>query len=202
MSTPSSNQIHPAQAMLDHGNLCKVILIVGPPGAGKERLIQKWGQQLDEQSVPSPLWISGANETTELLDFLNMLFTELTRWDQCFESLLEVLEPSHVDQPGYDPTDPGTSREIHPRLENLLNQMLNRLMQFPEDRYIIIMNYHNFRDPRIHPVISYLIDFLPPKIHLIISSQELPALQIPRLRARRELLEIGPEDLEYVSNNC
>lgn len=185
--------------MLDHGNQYKVILIVAPPGAGKQQLLQEWVLRSVEQSAPFPLWIYVDSETLNLLDFLNMFFFELTRWDQFFESLLEGQEHYLVDQPGYDPNDPGSNRDIHLRLENLLNLIFNRLMQFPEDRYIMILNYHNFRDPRIHPVISYLIDFLPPKIHLIISSQELPPLQIPRLRARRELLEIGAEDLKYVT---
>lgn len=202
MSTPPLNQIHPVQVMLDHGNQFKVVLIIAPAGAGKHRLIQQWVQKLLEQSVPSPLWIYAANGTMNLLDFLTMLIHQLTSWDQYFGSLLEGQKPYLTDQPGYDPINPRTNREIYPRLENLLNQMLNRLMQFQEDRYIIILNYHKFRDPEIHLVIGYLIDFLPQNIHLIISSQEPPALQIPRLRARRELLEIGPEDLKYVSNYC
>jgi len=197
VSTQRSDQFYLARAMLDHGNQYKVVLIIAPLGAGKMRLVQQWVLLWVEQSAPSPLWICIDNETTDLIDFLNVLFFELIKWDQNFETLFEGQVASLIEKPGFHPTDPGTILDIQPGLENLLNQMLNQLMQFPEDRYIIILNYHNFRDPRIHPVISFLIDHLPPKIHLIISSQELPALQIPRLRARRELLEIGLDDLEY-----
>jgi ATP/maltotriose-dependent transcriptional regulator MalT len=42
---------------------------------------------------------------------------------------------------------------------------------------------------------EYIIDYLPPNFHLIISSQDNPSPQIARLRARRELLEIDPQDL-------
>jgi hypothetical protein len=44
-------------------------------------------------------------------------------------------------------------------------------------------------------MVAFLIDYLLPNFHLIITSQVYPPLQIPRLRTRRELLEIGPEDL-------
>jgi LuxR family maltose regulon positive regulatory protein len=192
VSTQPSNQVCPAQSLLDHGNQYKVVLLVAPSGAGKQRLIQRWL----EQSAVSPVWISVDHQDTNLQDFLGMFFVELTRWDQNFAGLVEGRAGSSADQNGYHPTDPGTMQGMQPGLENLLIQTLNCLMELPDDRHIIIHNYHNLRDPGIHPVISYLIDYLPPNIHLIISSQELPALQIPRLRARRELLEIGPGDLD------
>ena len=121
---------------------------------------------------------------------------ELTRWDQKFKTLRDDLVETSADLPGFHPADPQSIHDVPPGLENILNQILNRLMQFTDHRYINILNYHNIRDPRIHPVIAYLIDYMPPGIHLIITSQEQPALQIPRLRARRELLEIGPQDLD------
>ena len=176
--------------MLDHGNQYKLVLLVAPVGTGKNRLIQQWAQQRSKPFSGSLLWIAADKKTMNLPDFLKELSNEITRWDKNIEAHAEVQEALQMKQIDDHPIDPGAIQEFPHQLENLVNQQLNRLMQLPGDRFIIILNYHKFDDPRIHPVIGYLIDYLPPNIHMIISSEDHPSLPIPRYRARRELLEI------------
>ncbi len=59
---------------------------------------------------------------------------------------------------------------------------------------MIFDNYQIIREPKIHGIVANLIDYLPPNFHLIIASKNKPPLQIPRLRVRRELLEIDLKD--------
>jgi LuxR family maltose regulon positive regulatory protein len=54
---------------------------------------------------------------------------------------------------------------------------------------------------KIHHGIRLLIDYQPPQMHLLIASREEPPLQIARLRARRQLVEIGPDIFEYLSQD-
>lgn len=185
--------------MLNHGNQYKLVLLVAPPGAGKTRLINQWSQQKEKIFCCPPLRIVVDNKTKKLSDFLKKLSNGITMWDQNSEANVEAHRGLHMEQIDYGPNDPDAIQGVSDQLENILNQFLNRLMHLPGDRFIIIENYHNFHDPMIHTVIAYLIDFLPPNIHMIISSQDQPALPIPRLRARRELIEIEPEDMKSVS---
>lgn len=120
-------------------------------------------------------------------------------WDQNTAGKVGAHRDLQLEQSDFAPHDPDSVKGVSDQLENILNQLLNRLMQLPGDRFIIIENYHNFHDPMIHTVIGYLIDFLPPNIHMIITSQDQPALPIPRLRVRRELIEIEPEDMKIIS---
>lgn len=198
MSTQQPDQNCPALRMLDHGNQYKLVLIVAPPGAGKNRLIRQWAQHGAKHCLASPLWIIVDDKTRNLPDFLNKLSSEITRWDQNIEAEAEFQSALLLERNEYSPNDAEVIQGLSHQIENLVNQLLNRLMQLPGDRFIIILNYHNFLDPRIHPVIGYLIEYFPPNMHMIISSQDHPPLPIPRFRARRELLEIDPDDLNTV----
>ena len=185
--------------MLDHGNQYKLVLLVAPPGTGKASLIHQWSQQNENTLCCPPLWIIVDNKTKQLPGLLKKLSNGITMWDQNITGNAEAYRDLHMQQSDYAPNDPDAIQGVTDKLENILNQLLNRLMQFPGDRFIIIENYHSFHDPMIHTVIGYLIDYLPPNIHLIITSQDQPALPIPRLRARRELIEIQPEDMKSIS---
>jgi LuxR family maltose regulon positive regulatory protein len=196
VSSQQPEQNCPALEMLDHGNRCKLVLLVAPAGAGKTRLIRQWSQQNEETLCWSLLWIVVENKTRNLSGFLKKLSNGITMWDQNIEANAEVSVEIQKEQIEFAPHDPEDIPDVSPHLETILNQLLNRLMHLPRDRFIIILNYQNFHDPRIHSVIGYLLDFLPQNIHMIISSEEQPALPIPRLRARRELIEIDPDDMK------
>jgi LuxR family maltose regulon positive regulatory protein len=73
--------------------------------------------------------------------------------------------------------------------------LINTLIPLEGDRFLILDNYQFIHEPNVHGMVAYLIDYLPPNFHLIIASQVKPPLQIPRLRVRKELLEINPEDM-------
>ncbi len=105
-------------------------------------------------------------------------------------SRLELQTPPVEGAPGVK-----HSPELSPTIEAVLVELINGLIHLSGDRFIILENYHRIQDEEIHRMIAYLIDYLPPNFHLIITSQVSPPLQIPRLRVRRELLEIGPENL-------
>jgi len=199
VSSQQSDQKCPAMQMLDHGNQFKLVLVVAPPGSGKSRLIRQWARHRAKSFPWPPLWIIAGHNTKNLADFLNKLSKDITSWDKNSEAHAEVQKILFSEKIAFRPDNPDAIQELPHQLENIVNQLLNRLMRVPGDRFIIILNYHNFHDPGIHHVIGYLIEYLPPNIHVIISSQDHPALPIPRFRARRELLEIDPDDLNCVS---
>jgi LuxR family maltose regulon positive regulatory protein len=198
VSSQQSDQICPALEMLDRGNQYKLVLLTAPSGAGKARLIRQWSKQNEKTFCCPPLWIVVDNKTKQLSGFLEKLANGITMWDQNFEANAEAYRGLYMQQSDSGANEPNAVQGVSEQLENILIQLLNRLMHLPGDRFIIIENYHTFHDPMIHTVIGYLIDFLPPNMHLIITSQDQPALPIPRLRARRELIEIQPEDLKSV----
>ena len=97
---------------------------------------------------------------------------------------LGKVSPESKSSPGLSPT-----------IETVLTGLINGLIHLDGDRFLILVNYHIIHDSGIHGMVAYLIDYLPPNFHLIIASQVKPRLQIPRLRVRRELLEINSQDM-------
>src|SRR6185312_7762102 len=53
------------------------------------------------------------------------------------------------------------------------------------------------RDPAVHAAVAFLLDHLPPALHLVIASREDPPLPLARLRARRQLVEVRAADLAF-----
>ena len=53
------------------------------------------------------------------------------------------------------------------------------------------------RAPAVHAAVAFLLDHLPPTLHLVVASREDPPLPLPRLRARRQLVEVRAADLGF-----
>ena len=51
--------------------------------------------------------------------------------------------------------------------------------------------------PAVHAAVAFLLDHLPPALHLVIASREDPPLPLPRLRARGQLAELRAADLRF-----
>jgi ATP/maltotriose-dependent transcriptional regulator MalT len=49
----------------------------------------------------------------------------------------------------------------------------------------------------VHEGMAFLLDHLPPRLHLVIASRTDPALALARLRARGELAEIRAAELRF-----
>ena len=56
--------------------------------------------------------------------------------------------------------------------------------------------------PSIHEAMAFLLDHLPPQVHLVIASRADPPLPLARLRARGELLEIRAADLRFTADEA
>ncbi|MFL5807606.1 MAG: hypothetical protein ACJ8CR_38500, partial [Roseiflexaceae bacterium] len=58
-------------------------------------------------------------------------------------------------------------------------------------------DYHVIGTPVIHEALSFLLDHLPPALHLVIASREDPPLPLARLRGRGQLTELRAVDLRF-----
>ena len=56
--------------------------------------------------------------------------------------------------------------------------------------------------PRSAPAMAFLLDHLPPQLHLVISTRADPALPLARLRARGELVEVRAADLRFTGDEA
>ena len=67
---------------------------------------------------------------------------------------------------------------------------------------LVLDDYHLIDTPGIHDGMTFLIDHLPPRMHLVIASRIDPPLPLPRLRARGDLLEVRAADLRFSADEA
>lgn len=191
MSTQEPHNLCTVLKMMDHGTHYKLVLIVAPEGAGKAKLLQQWVQNWPESSPSPPVWLIIDAEDNQPNQFLSKLISELIIWDPHIEDCVDIQVAHDRLLSGTGLSELRSTPDLHQKIEPLLDAIINKLVLIEGDRFLIMHNYDIIEDLAIHRIVAYIIDFLPPNFHLIISSQVSPPLQIPRLRARRELLEIG-----------
>ena len=100
----------------------------------------------------------------------------------------------------------GADKVIESILTTLLNE-INTLQNSPstgsrETLILVLDDYHLIDTRLIDEALTFLIEHLPPQMHLVINSREDPALPIPRLRARGQLVELRATDLRFTPSEA
>jgi LuxR family maltose regulon positive regulatory protein len=62
---------------------------------------------------------------------------------------------------------------------------------------LVLDDYHVISSAQIHESLGFLVDHLPPTLHLIVATRAEPALPLARWRARGDLQEMGAADLRF-----
>jgi LuxR family maltose regulon positive regulatory protein len=195
VSSQPTPQSCPALEELDRGVQFKLVLFVAPGGSGKSEIIQCWRQRSDIFQSINPICLTIEPEDNQVENFLNKFLSEFKIWDLDLEVPSLVQSVCQQDTKEVVELIKSSGTGLGPAIESLLNGLINRIMLLPGDRFIILHDYHQVDNASIHAMVAHLLDYLPAQLHLVITSRITPPLQIPRLRARRELLEIGPGDI-------
>ena len=89
-----------------------------------------------------------------------------------------------------------------PPIEAILTPVLNALGAIRSDVVLVLDDYHLLEAHDIHAGMAYLLDHLPPRMHLVIASRADPPLPLARLRARGELVEVRAADLRFTAEEA
>jgi LuxR family maltose regulon positive regulatory protein len=90
-------------------------------------------------------------------------------------------------------------------VESILTALLNEINTLPGNpstgpgaSFVLVLDDYHLIDARpIDHALTFLIEHLPPHMHLVITTREDLALPIPRLRARGQLVELRTADLRF-----
>jgi ATP/maltotriose-dependent transcriptional regulator MalT len=92
---------------------------------------------------------------------------------------------------------PGIAGSILPCLggergdvEDGLAVWLNALAAREEVLVVVLDRYEQIVAPAVHALVARMLDCPPPCLHLFLTSRAVPPLPLPRLRVRRQLLEV------------
>jgi LuxR family maltose regulon positive regulatory protein len=154
-----------------------VSLISASAGFGKTTLVSEWVARCDD----SVAWLSLDEGDNDPARFLMYLVAAL----QTLEPQLGANVLAALQSPQPPPSDV------------LLTALLNELAALPERAVLVLDDYHALDSPPVDQLLTFLIDHLPPRLHLVIATREDPNLPLARLRARGQLTELRAGDLRF-----
>ena len=71
-----------------------------------------------------------------------------------------------------------------PPTESILTALLNEIATIPDDFVLVLDDYHVIDAKPVDDALTFLLEHLPPQMHLVITTREDPQLPLARLRAR------------------
>jgi LuxR family maltose regulon positive regulatory protein len=84
-----------------------------------------------------------------------------------------------------------------PSTESILTSLLNEITAIQENFILVLDDYHVIDAKPVNQALTFLVEHLPPQIHLVIATREDPPLPLARLRARGQLTELRAADLRF-----
>jgi LuxR family maltose regulon positive regulatory protein len=164
----------------------KLTLISAPAGFGKTTLLVEWLKE-HEDGDQSVAWVSLDEGDNDPVRFLSYLVAALRRTvgEGFGEGVLAVLR------------SPGA-----PRMEAVLGAFVNELLDLPGEIAVVLDDYHVIDSESVHRIVAFLLEHLPPNVHLVVSSRIDPPLQLSRLRTRNQMTELDAADLTFTSEEA
>jgi LuxR family maltose regulon positive regulatory protein len=94
---------------------------------------------------------------------------------------------------------------VLPSIEAILTLLINEIAAFPDYFAIVLDDYHvidskpDDEATSIDEALTFLLEHMPPQMHLVVASREDPNLPLARLRAGDQLTELRAGDLRFTS---
>jgi ATP/maltotriose-dependent transcriptional regulator MalT len=89
-----------------------------------------------------------------------------------------------------------------PPTEAILTVLLNEITNVPDHLVLVLDDYHSIDSKPIDNALNFLLDHLPPQMHLVIASREDPDLALARLRTRGQLTELRVSNLRFAPSEA
>ncbi len=162
---------------LNEGFHRKLTLVSAPAGFGKTTLVSEWVNGSERPTA----WLSldeGDNDPTRFLVYCVAALQTVAA--SIGEGVLVALQSSRP-----------------PPTEAILTTLLNEITTVQNDFVLVLDDYHVLDAKPVDHVLTFLLEHLPPQMHLVITTREDPQLPLSRLRARGQLTELRAADLRF-----
>jgi LuxR family maltose regulon positive regulatory protein len=162
---------------LNEGLQRKLILISAPAGFGKTTLVSAW---IANCGMPVA-WLSldeGDNNPACYLTYLIAALRMIS--GNIGAGAIAMLQSS---QP--------------PSTESILTTLLNEINSVPHNFVLVLDDYHVIDSKPVDEALTFLLEHLPPQMHMVIVTREDPQLPLARLRVRGQLTELRATDLRF-----
>ncbi len=167
---------------LNDGLHRKLTLISAPAGFGKTTLVSEWVMGCERPVA----WLSLDEADNDPARFLTYLVAALqTIVPNIGSGVIAALQSPQ-----------------QPPIEAILTALLNEIMTISDDFALALDDYHVIDAKPIDAALTFLIEHLPPQMHLVIATREDPQLPLAKLRARGQLTELRVADLRFTPSEA
>jgi LuxR family maltose regulon positive regulatory protein len=173
---------------LDRGSALKLVLVSAPAGFGKTTLLTEWLAAGPAAPTDQRLaaWLSLDRSDNDPASFWTYVIAALrTVAPGVGDSALALLQAPRPSP-----------------IETVLTVLLNDLGATAGDLVLVLDDYHVIDASDVQDGMAFLLDHLPPWLHVVIASRADPALPLARWRARGELVEIRAAELRFTADEA
>jgi LuxR family transcriptional regulator, maltose regulon positive regulatory protein len=173
---------------LDRGAASKLMILSAPAGFGKTTLLAEWltAGSATPTNDRSAAWLSLDQGDDDPATF----------WTYVIAALQTVAPGVGAD------TLTLLQEPQPPPIQTVVTTLLNDLGAIADDVVLVLDDYQVIDERDVQDGMAFLLDHLPPQLHLVIASRADPALPLARLRARGELVETRAADLRFTPDEA
>jgi LuxR family transcriptional regulator, maltose regulon positive regulatory protein len=169
---------------LGEGLARRLILVCAPAGFGKTALLADWARRGNRPVA----WLS-----------LDAGDNDPARFWRHAVAALDRVRPGMAERAGplLGPPAPAS-------FEGLVTALINELAAQPGggELLLVLDDYHLIDTQQVHDSLLFLLEHLPPGVHLVLASRSDPPLPLARMRARAQLAELRAGDLRFTAEEA
>lgn len=148
----------------------KMTLVSAPAGYGKTTILTHWIAQFQDPVA----WLSLDEKDNDPGVFLQYLISALQEIDPDIGVIsANVLQTTK-----------------NPSFTAILIPLLNDISSSQMKLSVVLDDYHYIQVDEVHEILRYILDHMPPQLHLILSTRVDPPFPLAKMRARNNLSEI------------
>lgn len=173
----------------------KMTLISAPAGFGKTTLVSEWLGKLradilhETEAENEIVWLSLDEDDNDPVHFLSYFIAALNKIEGLETTFGKgALNMLQSPQP--------------PPIETILTAGINEIAAISVRIIFVLDDYHLIAAQPIHDALIYLLEHLPPLMHLVVATREAPPLPLTRLQAKDQLTGMSVRDLRFTSSEA
>jgi len=168
----------------------KLTILSAPAGFGKTTLVSEWlaSLGLDSRSEAKSLykiaWLSLDENDNDLTRFLTYLVTALSQVEGTATSFgnaaLDLLQSTHP-----------------PLVESILTYLVNDIAAVTNKIIFVLDDYHAIDSQPVDDAFRFLLEHLPPQMHLVMTTRSDPNFPLARYRVQGQITELRDTSLRF-----
>jgi len=166
---------------LSRGTESALTLVSAPAGFGKTTLLTEWLSTVPAEGR-SVAWLSVDQRDNDPALFWTYVATALQTAEPAVGAgALALLQSAQSST------------------EAVLSSLLNDLSGVADDVVLVLDDYHLIEARDVQDGMTFLLEHLPSRVHLVLATRAAPPLPLARLRARGDLVEVRVADLRFTA---